>query len=115
VECCLEQEVETKKQHLATTSAGQLRNSSDSSRPRESAKNKHTKIKNKKIKHAGACNLSITTLYTHSCIIFHSPNPIQTNPTALKFFKTQRKKIKILCCCVGQNKDELNLLTLCKS
>jgi hypothetical protein len=50
LECCLEQEVETRKQQLATTSAGQLRNSSDSTRPRESAKNKHTKIKNKKIK-----------------------------------------------------------------
>jgi len=43
-------------------------------------------------KHAGACNLSITTIYTHSCIIFHSPNPIQTNPMALKFFTTQTKK-----------------------
>jgi hypothetical protein len=43
-------------------------------------------------KHAGACNQSRATLYTHSCIIFHSPNPIRTNPTALKFFKTQTKK-----------------------
>jgi hypothetical protein len=38
------------------------------------------KQKLQNIKH-GACNLSIPTLYTQSCIIFHSPNPIQPKST----------------------------------
>jgi hypothetical protein len=42
-------------------------------------------------KHTGACNLSITTIYTHSCIIFHSP----TQPNGLKVLHNPNKKITI--------------------